>query len=67
MHGRRGEDKDLAPRECQKYACAIQTCIVRFDKKPDPVEFCRPHYHAYEDCIRKRNERLAAQRERTSK
>ena len=58
----KGEDDDeqeeLAPRACQAAACAIQTCIVRFDsKKADPVAHCRPYFDAYRACIEERQDR----------
>lgn len=50
-------DEDLAPKECQKQACAIQTCIVKYNHKSDPVDFCRPYFAAYTACVEKRNEK----------
>lgn len=54
-------EEDLAPKACQQHACAIQTCIVRFDNKPDPVAHCRPYFDAYEACIERLEEAKANQ------
>lgn len=42
---------DLAPLECQKHACAIQTCIAKYNHAPDPVQHCQPYFNYYKQCI----------------
>ena len=49
-------DEDLAPSECKKHACAIQTCIVKYNHMPDPVKHCQPYFTVYKACVQRRNE-----------
>lgn len=49
-------DEDQAPSECQKQACAIQTCIVKHNYSPDPVQRCQPYFEAYKACAERQNE-----------
>jgi hypothetical protein len=54
------KDDELASKACQRQACAIQTCIVQYNSKPDPVQFCRPMFEKYEECVAKLKEQRCA-------
>jgi hypothetical protein len=48
-------DSELAPPECQKHACAIQTCIAKNQHAADPVQYCQSYFDTYKQCIERRD------------
>ena len=50
---RSDNEDELAPAECKREACQIQTCIAKhFTVQRDPVAYCRPYYDRYTECVR---------------